>query len=39
MVEKAFIKAILAEPDNPIHRMAYHDWLLENGLEQKEVKV
>ncbi len=30
-LEQEFIDMISREPDEPVHRMAYHDWLVERG--------
>jgi uncharacterized protein (TIGR02996 family) len=34
-MEKAFIQAMKAEPDEVVHKMAYADWLMENGQEHR----
>jgi uncharacterized protein (TIGR02996 family) len=34
MDEDYFIRAMLNEPDNDIHRLLYADWLEENGNEE-----
>ena len=33
--ETAFLQAIIAEPDDDVHRLVFADWLQENGQEER----